>query len=48
MLDHVLDTGRKRHIVGGVLLSASLFFAGLALTAMTIKTEEDSNEKFDD
>jgi len=48
MLDHVLDTGRKRHIVGGVLLSASLFFGGLALTAITIKTEEDSNEKIDD
>ena len=47
MLDHVLDTGRKRHIVGGVMLSASLFFGGLALTAMTIKTEEDNDEEQD-
>lgn len=46
MLDYALDTQRKRHIIGGVLLSASLFFGGLALTAMTIKPEEDgSNEQ---
>ena len=30
----------KRHIVGGVLLSVSLLFGGLALTVMSIKNEE--------
>ena len=45
VLDYVLDTQRKRHIIGGVLLSASLFFGGLALTAMTIKPEEDGNDE---
>lgn len=43
-LDYVLDTKRKRHITGGILLSASLLFGGLALTVMTIRNEEDSNE----
>lgn len=36
-LDQALDSQRKRHIVGGVLLSASLLFGGLALTIFTIK-----------
>jgi hypothetical protein len=39
MLDYTLDTKRKRHIVGGILLSISLLFGGLAFTTMTIKTE---------
>lgn len=44
VLDFTLDTKRKRHIVGGILLSISILFGGLALTAMTLKTEDDSNE----
>ena len=45
MMDYILDTNRKRHITWGILLSASLLFGGLALTVMTIKTEEDNNEQ---
>lgn len=37
MIDDTLDTKRKRHIVGGILLSTSLFFGGLALTVMTFR-----------
>ena len=33
MFDEVLDTGRKRHIAGGILLS-------LSVTVMTIKDKE--------
>lgn len=44
MLDYVLDTRRKRHITGGILLSVSMLFGGLAFTVMTIKNEEDDNE----
>ncbi|MBQ8237883.1 MAG: histidine kinase [Oscillospiraceae bacterium] len=44
MLDYILDTPRKRHITGGILLSVSLLFGGLALTVMTIKNEENHNE----
>ena len=40
MLDISLDTRKKRHIVGGVLMSVSLLFGGLALTVMTLKTED--------
>ena len=43
-LDNILDTGRKRHTIGGILLSASLFLGGLAITALTIITEEDSED----
>jgi len=40
MMDFVLDTKRKRHITGGILLSAALLFGGLAVTVMSIKDEE--------
>lgn len=40
VLDGVLDTKRKRHIAGGMLLSISLLFGGLAFTVITIKNEE--------
>lgn len=36
-IDTMLDTKRKRHIIGGLLLSAAFLFGGLAVTAMTIK-----------
>lgn len=36
-IDTMLDTKRKRHIVGGILLSAAFLFGGLAITTMTIK-----------
>ena len=44
MMDYILDTKRKRHITGGILLSASLLFGGLSLTVMTIQNEEDEDE----
>lgn len=44
MLDYILDTKRKRHITGGILISVSMLFGGLALTVMTIKSEEADNE----
>lgn len=46
MLDQTLDTNKKRHIVGGILMSMSLFFGGLAITIITIKTEEQDDELY--
>ena len=46
MLDYSLNTRRKRHIAGGVLMSISLLFGGLAITIMTIKSEEDRIEGY--
>ena len=43
-LDYLLSTKRKRHIMGGILLSASLLFAGLAFTVITLKPEEQEND----
>ena len=45
MIDYALDTKRKRHIAGGVLMSISLLFGGLAFTVMSLKTEERRNEQ---
>lgn len=38
-IDELLDTKRKRHIVGGILLSISFLFGGLAVTVFTIRNE---------
>ena len=46
MLDHALNTKTKRHIAGGVLMSISLLFGGLAITIMTLKVEENDNELY--
>jgi len=40
MLDHSLDTKKRRHIAGGILLSVSVLFGGLAFTVMTLKMED--------
>jgi hypothetical protein len=46
MLDHALNTKAKRHIAGGVLMSVSLLFGGLAVTIMTLKMEDNDREKY--
>lgn len=46
-LDYLLNTKRKKHIIGGILMSASLLFAGFAFTVVTLKTtEENDNEQY--
>lgn len=40
MLDYTLNTKKKRHIAGGILMSVSVLFGGLAITVMTLKLEE--------
>lgn len=45
MLDYVLDSPRKRHITGGLLLSASMLFGSLALTVFTLKNDENTIEE---
>lgn len=46
-LEYVLNSKKKRHIMGGILMSASLLFAGLAVTIITLKQEEnDNNEQY--
>ena len=44
-LEHLVSSKKKRHIVGGVLLSASIFLGGLALTVMSASVEENINEE---
>ena len=41
MLDYALNTKRKRHIAGGILLSVSLLFCGLTFTVLSLKSEGD-------
>ena len=43
MLEKTLGTRSKRHILGGALVSVSLLFGGLALTVMTLKTDEQED-----
>lgn len=44
VLDNILNSKRKRHIAGGILLSVSLLFGGLAFTALSIGTEDEDSE----
>ena len=44
ILNDTLNTKKKRHLVGGVLMSISLLFDGLALTVISLKMEEKNNE----
>ena len=46
MLDYSLNTRKKRHIAGGILMSVSLLFGGLAFTVVTLKSEENGNELY--
>lgn len=45
MLDHSLGNKKKRHIAGGILMSVSLLFGGLAFTVITLKSEEEKENK---
>lgn len=46
MLDHALNTKTKKHLAGGILMSMSLLFGGLAITVLTLKREEENNETY--
>ena len=48
MIDHILDTKRKRHLAGGILLSVSLLFGGLAITVFTVDHKEKNKEGDED
>ena len=38
------EVKKKRHIAGGILLSVSLLFGGLAIIVLSLKNEEKYNE----
>lgn len=44
MMDYALNTRRKKHLAGGILLSMSMLFGGLAITVLTLKLEEVEDE----
>ena len=44
-LDYILNSEKKKHIVGGILLSVSFLFGGLALTAMTLNIERGNDDE---
>lgn len=48
MLDRTLASRKKRHIAGGILLSISLLFGGLAFTVMTLKNDDNEKEHNDE
>lgn len=44
VIDYALDTRRKKHIVGGALMSIALLFGGLAFTVMSLKMEDEDDD----
>lgn len=47
-LEYLLSNKKKRHIMGGILMSASLLFAGLAFTVITLKTDNKEEQESDE
>ena len=45
MLDRTLSSKKKRHIAGGILLSVSMLFGGLAFTVMTLKHDGEEEKE---
>ena len=45
MLDISLNTKRKRHITGGVLMSFALLFGSLAVTVITYKEDKENTDE---
>ena len=43
-VDGLLDTRIGRHIIGGVLVSFSMLFGGLAITALTVRPSDDERK----
>lgn len=51
-IEDLVSTKKKRHIVGGILLSTSIFLGGLAVTVMSTKVEDnevmENDDEYDD
>lgn len=47
-LEYLLNNKKKRHIIGGILMSTSMLFAGLAFTVITLKTENKEEQLIDE
>lgn len=45
ILDDILRSNKRRHITGGILISIALFFGGLAVTVITIKDDNESEDE---
>lgn len=45
ILDYSINTKNKRHIAGGILISISLFFTGLAITTLTFDIEKENEDE---
>ena len=43
LIEYMTETNKRKHIVGGVLLSTSILFASLAFTIFTIKSTEEND-----
>lgn len=45
LVDYSLNSKRKRHITGGVLISVAMLFAGLAIITITVKREDEEYDE---
>lgn len=49
IIDYAFSNRKRRHIIGGVLMSVSLLFGGLAITVISLKEDKrDDEQRFDD
>lgn len=43
VVDYILNSKYRRHVIGGALISVSLLFSGMAFTIMTLRMEDEKN-----
>ncbi len=43
-IDGLLDTNRKRHLFGGLLMSLSFLFGGMSITVITVKEDKKDEQ----
>lgn len=48
IVDYAFSDRKRRHVIGGVLMSISLLFGGLAITVISLKEDNrDDEQRFD-
>ncbi len=45
IIEYVTRSKKRKHFVGGLLMSAAFFFAGLAITTFTLSLDEEEEKE---
>ncbi len=46
IIEYITQSSKRKHFAGGLLLSAAFFFAGLAITTLTMTLDKEEEERY--